>query len=222
MSDNAPVGPERYLTFTVAKELFAIPITSVREILDMAEITRIPQMPQAMRGVVNVRGTAVPVVDLGLRFGSQATEHTVNTRIIIVEIPTAQSVVTLGAIADSVKEVLELDPASIAPPPPMGTKVGTAFLRGIGKRDETFILLVDIDKVLRAEEISMLDQVGQNLNPQTAAPERAAPGQDQAGTLYAGLTDVPQPDVPMRYDPDTVPNQGLAMAQPAAQADRAG
>lgn len=169
-------GTERFLTFTLAGELFAITITSVREILDMAEITRIPQMPSAVRGVVNVRGTAVPVIDLRLRFGLEAAERTVNTRIIIVEIRAGENTTTLGAIADSVKEVLELDQSSIDPPPTMGAAVSTAFLRGIGKRDGKFILLLDIEKVLHSDEVFMLGEVSRSLNTagtmqeQTAAP----------------------------------------------------
>ena len=183
MSDIDTTGTERYLTFTLAQELFAITITSVREILDMAEITRIPQMPPAVRGVVNVRGAAIPVIDLRLRFGLEAAETTVNTRIIIVEIPTSDSTVTLGAIADSVKEVLELDNASIAPPPSMGAAVNTAFLRGIGKHNGKFILLLDIEKVLHSDEIFVLSEVGRSLNneegaepgPTLSAPQHPAP-----------------------------------------------
>ena len=181
MSDTDTTGTERFLTFTLAGELFAITITSVREILDMAEITRIPQMPPAVRGVVNVRGTAVPVIDLRLRFGLEAAERTVNTRIIIVEIRTDDSTVTLGAIADSVKEVLELDASSIDPPPTMGASVSTAFLHGIGKRDGKFILLLDVEKVLHSDEVFMLGEVSRSLNEGSPAMERAAASQpDQA------------------------------------------
>lgn len=164
MTDTDQSDTERFLTFTLAGEFFAIPITSVREILDMAAITRIPQMPPAVRGVVNVRGAAVPVIDLRLRFGLEAAERTVNTRIIIVEIPTVDGMMTLGAIADSVKEVLELDAGAIGPPPTMGAAVSTAFLRGIGKRDGKFILLLDIAKVLQSEEVFVLGEVSRSLN----------------------------------------------------------
>ncbi|WP_243358996.1 chemotaxis protein CheW [Fundidesulfovibrio terrae] len=174
MADAASIDTERFLTFTLAGELFAIAITSVREILDMAEITRIPQMPPAMRGVVNVRGAAVPVIDLRLRFGLEAAERTVNTRIIIVEISTGDDTITLGAVADSVKEVLELDAANIAPVPAMGVAVNTAFLRGIGKCNGRFILLLDIGKVLHSDEIFMLDEVSRSLNDVSVIEGQAA------------------------------------------------
>lgn len=161
MSDTLPATSHRYLTFTLGKDMFALDIACVREILDMTEITRIPQAPEAVRGVVNVRGAAVPVVDLRLRFGMEPCEQTVHTRIIIVEIPAGDSLMVLGAIADSVKEVLELEPEAIAPPPSMGAGVGTDFLRGIGKTGDRFILILDIAKVLGSTEMLSIKDLGE-------------------------------------------------------------
>ena len=164
MSETAQTVSNRYLTFTLDKDMFAVDISVVREILDMTEITRIPQAPQAVRGVVNVRGAAVPVIDMRLRFGLAEAERTVNTRIIIVETPSGDSVTTFGAIADSVKEVLELEADAIAPAPDMGAAVAPDFLRGIGKVGGKFILILDISKVLRSEEVLALAELGNKLN----------------------------------------------------------
>ncbi len=159
MSEAASTVSNRYLTFSLGKELFAVDISGVREILDMTDITRIPQAPLAVRGVVNVRGAAVPVIDLRLRFGMEETARTVHTRIIIVEMIKNGSPTVLGAIADSVKEVLELDPASIAPPPAMGAAVDAGLLKGIGKAEGRFVLILDIARVLGTDDLLPLNEI---------------------------------------------------------------
>jgi len=169
MSDTAPTVTNRFLTFTLGKDMFALDIAGVREILDMTDITRIPQTPPAVRGVVNVRGAAVPVIDLRLRFGMEEAQRTVNTRIVIVEIHSGEGVTVLGAIADSVKEVLEMDPESIAPPPSMGASVKTDFLRGIGKSNGRFVLILDIAKVLRTDEVLALGELSSQVAAQSEA-----------------------------------------------------
>ena len=169
MSDSALLVSNRFLTFTLGREMFALDISSVREILDMTDITHIPQTPDAVRGVVNVRGAAVPVIDLRLRFGMEEAERTVNTRIVIVEIPNGDGVTVLGAIADSVKEVLEMEPDAIAPPPAMGASVKTDFLRGIGKADGRFILVLDIAQVLGTDEVLALGEMSASVEGLDAA-----------------------------------------------------
>jgi len=143
----------RFLTFTLGEVFFALDISSVREILDLQDITRIPGAPDYMRGVVNVRGTAVPVMDLRMKFGLGRVEKTLNTRVVIVEIIKNEATSVVGAMADSVKEVLELEPEAIDPPPAMGATVRTDFIRGIGKHGGRFILILDVDKVFTSEEI---------------------------------------------------------------------
>ncbi len=149
----------KYLTLTLAEEFFALDINSVREILDMTEITRIPQTPEYMRGVVNLRGNAVPVIDLRRKFGLGCTEQTINTRIVIMEVIQDHEQNLLGALADSVKEVLELDASQIDPPPKMGTKVKAEFIKGIAKHNNKFILLMDINKAFSAEELGSVQEV---------------------------------------------------------------
>ena len=177
MSDSKTTGSERYLTLTLGKEFFAIDIFSVREILDYADITRIPQTPEYILGVVNVRGNAVPVVDLRLKFGLGAAERTLNSRIVILEIKRRDHVAVMGALADSVKEVLELETDRIDPPPRMGAAVRADFIRGIGKHGDRFLLVLDVDKVFSSDEIHDLSRVLGDDAPRVA--EQPAAGSDE-------------------------------------------
>jgi len=153
MAETANQQSRRYLTLTLGGEFFAIDIHVVREILDYTDITRIPQTPDYMRGVVNVRGNAVPVMDLASKLGLGEVERTINTRIVIVEIVQDGEMSLIGALADSVKEVLELDDSAIAPPPALGTSVDAACIQGIGRQDGRFILLLDVGQVFGTAEV---------------------------------------------------------------------
>ena len=145
---------QQYLTFKLDDEVFAVGIDKVREVLDYTSVTKVPQTPDFMRGVINLRGSVVPVVDMRLKFGMAKTEKTVNTCIIIVEINLEGETTVLGALADSVQEVLDLEPHQIEPAPKIGTKLRTDFIRGMGKRDEQFIIILDIDKVFSGAELA--------------------------------------------------------------------
>jgi purine-binding chemotaxis protein CheW len=146
----------QYLTFKLADETFALDISKVREVLDFTTVTKVPRTPEFMRGVINLRGSVVPVVDLRLKFGMTRTENSVNTCIIITEVTVDGDTTVLGALADSVQEVLDLEPGSIAPAPRIGTKLRTDFIKGMGKRDEHFIIILDIDQVFSADELSLV------------------------------------------------------------------
>lgn len=159
MENEAFTETNRYLTLSLGEECFAFSITNVREILDMTDITRIPQTPEFLRGVVNVRGSAVPVVDLRMKFGMGRVERTLNTRIVIVEVVKESNTRIVGALADSVKEVLELEPGQIEPPPDMGTSIKADFIRGIGKSGGRFILILDTSKVFSTEEMTDISRV---------------------------------------------------------------
>src|SRR5512141_252818 len=126
----------QYLTFKLDDETFALDISKVREVLDFTTVTKVPRTPEFMRGVINLRGSVVPVVDLRLKFGMTKTENSVNTCIIITEVTVDNDTTVLGALADSVQEVLDLDAEHIAPPPKIGTKLKTEFIEGMGKRDD--------------------------------------------------------------------------------------
>jgi purine-binding chemotaxis protein CheW len=146
----------QYLTFELDDEVFALDIGKVREVLDFSTITRVPRTPGFMRGVINLRGSVVPVVDLRLKFGMSKTERTVNTCIIIVEVAVDGETAVLGALADSVQEVLDLSPDHIEPAPKIGTRLNTAFIKGMGKRDSKFIIILDIDKVFSTSELALV------------------------------------------------------------------
>ena len=146
----------QYLTFKLEDEVFALDITKVREVLDFTTVTKVPRTPDFMRGVINLRGSVVPVVDMRLKFGMSRTEQTVNTCIIIVEINLDGERLILGALADSVQEVIELEPGQIEPAPRIGTRLSTEFIRGMGKRDDQFIIILDIDRIFSMDELAVL------------------------------------------------------------------
>jgi purine-binding chemotaxis protein CheW len=146
----------QYLTFKLADEVFALDITKVREVLDFTTVTKVPRTPEFMRGVINLRGSVVPVVDLRLKFGMSRTEKTVNTCIIITEVTVDNETTILGALTDSVQEVMDLEPDHIEPAPKIGTRLNTEFIKGMGKRDDDFVILLDIDKVFSTSELAVV------------------------------------------------------------------
>ena len=151
----------QYLTFTLGEENFALEIAKVREVLDYTSITKVPRMPAFLRGVINLRGNVVPVIDLRLMLGMKAIQKTVDTCIVIVEIHIDGELTQVGALADSVKEVIDLDPSHIAPPPKLGIKLNNEFIRGMGKQGENFLIILDIDRVLSNSELDLLRSTGE-------------------------------------------------------------
>jgi purine-binding chemotaxis protein CheW len=168
MSQADIIETTQYLTFKLDDEVFALDISKIREVLDFTSITRVPRTPEFMRGVINLRGSVVPVVDLRLKFGMTKTEKTVNTCIIITEVTVDNVTTVVGALADSVQEVLDLRPDHIEPAPKIGTRLNTAFIKGMGKRDNNFIIILDIDKVFSTDELALV-QTGQAEAPQPPA-----------------------------------------------------
>jgi purine-binding chemotaxis protein CheW len=154
MSVTEITDTRQYLTFKLAEEVFAIDVAKVREVLDFTAITKIPRTPDFMSGVINLRGNVVPVVDLRLCFEMSKTEKTVSTCIVVVEMLIEGESTVIGALADSVEEVIDLEPDQIQPPPKMGTQIRTDFIKGMGRRDAQFIMILDIDRVFSAEELS--------------------------------------------------------------------
>ena len=148
----------QYLTFKLDDEIFALDVSKVREILEITNITKVPQTPDYMRGVINLRGSVVPVIDMRLKFGMTETNQTVNTCIIVTEVNMDGDTTVLGTLADSVQEVVEMEPDNIEPAPHIGTKLNTAFIKGMGKVDADFVMILDIDKVFSADELSDMSQ----------------------------------------------------------------
>jgi purine-binding chemotaxis protein CheW len=153
MSDNTTL---QYLTFGLGEEVFALETGSVREVIELVSVTRIPKTPPYMRGVINLRGHAVPVVDLRIKFDMPKAQDTVNTCIIIVDVEVEGENCYMGAIVDSVREVFEMTSDQINPPPRMGTSIKADFIRGMGKQNEEFIMILDIGKVFSPEELQVL------------------------------------------------------------------
>lgn len=151
------VNTNQYLTFRLGQEHFALEISRVREVLDYLHITKVPRTPDFMLGVINLRGNVVPVVDLHLNLGMESEARTVNTCIVIVEIDLGHEILQIGALADSVEEVVEIDSDKISPPPRLGIKLNTDFIKGMGKRNDDFVIILDMDKVLTAEEIEEVE-----------------------------------------------------------------
>jgi purine-binding chemotaxis protein CheW len=152
----------QYLTFRLEKEMFAIHVAQAREILDLSPITKVPQTPDFMRGVIDLRGSAVPVIDLRLKFGLPLAEDTPDTRIVIIEIKADEETTILGAVADSVHEVIEFKPEQIEASPHIGKRWRTKFIRGIGKHNDEFVIIIDIEKVFSTDELLLVQEIENN------------------------------------------------------------
>jgi purine-binding chemotaxis protein CheW len=149
----------QYMTFKLGDELFAINVAQVREVLEVPLITKVPTAPTYMRGVVNVRGQSIPVVNLRTRFGLPEGKETVQTRIIVMELELDGEVAVLGGMADSVHEVIELEPANINPPPRIAMRWRSEFIQGMGKRGDDFIIILDFNSVFSSDEINMVREL---------------------------------------------------------------
>lgn len=145
-----------YLTFKLGAEVFALEVKKVREVLDFTTITKIPRTPEFLRGVINLRGSVVPVVDLRLGFGLDSVEPTVNTCIIVVEVVMAQETIIVGALADAVEEVIDIDASDIQPPPRLGSAIQTDFIQGMGKRENGFLMILNIDRIFSTGEVAQI------------------------------------------------------------------
>lgn len=148
--------PAQYLTFSLGGEMFGLGILNVKEIIEYGNLTEIPMMPSFIRGVINLRGSVVPVIDLAARFGSQPTTIGRRTCIVIIEVLDEETRHDIGIIVDAVSEVLEIPGTEIEPPPSFGAKIRADFIFGMGKVNGKFVILLNIDKVLSVEEIAML------------------------------------------------------------------
>ncbi|PLY13208.1 MAG: chemotaxis protein CheW [Desulfuromonas sp.] len=151
----------QYLTFRLGEESFGIDVLKVREILDFIEVTKVPKAPDYMLGVINLRGSVVPVVDLRKRFAIESGERTKDNCIIVLEINLNGDELKVGIIGDMVEEVIDLRSEQIEPPPKLGSQLRAEFIVGMGKQDENFIILLDIDKIFSDEELSLVRSVGE-------------------------------------------------------------
>lgn len=148
----------KYLTFKLGAEEYGVEILKVQEIIKMMDITRVPRVQSFVRGVINLRGKVIPVIDLRLKFGMESRDTTDKTCVIVLQVQHHQGVITMGAIVDEVSEVLDIAGEQIEPSPDFGMEVDTAFILGIGKIGKMVVLLLDIDKVLSTAELAALKQ----------------------------------------------------------------
>ncbi|WP_130471402.1 chemotaxis protein CheW [Candidatus Magnetaquicoccus inordinatus] len=169
MATSSVTETTQFLTFVLAEEVFAVDIGRVKEVLEYTQLTKVPRTPKFMCGVINLRGSVVPVMDMRQKFNMSQSERTVNTCIIIIEVTIGENKTVLGAMADSVKEVMSLDPDQIDPPPKIGAKLRTDFIRGMGKQGDHFIIILDTDKVFSAEELEQAMEMRVGGMPEAAA-----------------------------------------------------
>ena len=153
MSAQAVKEVSTYLTFGLGEETFAMDVANVREVLDVIDVTKVPRTPDYMLGVINLRGGVVPVVDMRIKFGLPATERSVDTCIIVSEIELDGESTIIGALADSVQEVFEMADEDIEPPPSLGMRLNSEFVKGMGKRDDRFIIILDVNRIFSTEEL---------------------------------------------------------------------
>lgn len=151
----------QFLTFNLGEDVFAVDVLVAKEIVDFAEVTQVPQTPDYMLGVVNLRGAVVPVIDMRLKFGMAEADHTRDSCIIVMEVNVEGEILTVGALVDSVREVLDLAETQIEPPPRIGTKLNTDYIKGMGNLGEKFIILLDINKVFTADEIQLVQMLNE-------------------------------------------------------------
>lgn len=156
MSDaNRESEINQYLTFVLEQESYAFSIANVREVLQFDTVTKVPRTPDFMRGIINLRGSVVPVVDMRLKFGIGRVEKTVNTSVIVIEVEIDNEPTMLGALTDSVQEVIDLESEEITPPPRLGTRLHIDFIKGMGRRADRFITILDLEKVFTSDELTL-------------------------------------------------------------------
>src|SRR6056297_1416178 len=150
--ESKKAGAKSYLTFKLGDEQFGVHVGQVLNILEMTSITRVPKSPDYMKGVINLRGKVLPVIDARLKFGMEETEYTNNTCIIVMDLEMDGKTIDIGTIVDEVLSVVEIKSSQIEPPPSIGTKFNSEFIYGMAKVEEEFIMLIDMQQVLSSEE----------------------------------------------------------------------
>ena len=165
------VEQSQYLTFFIADEEYAVGILQAKEIIQYDTVTKVPRTPPWIRGVINLRGGVVPVVDLAVKFGLPETQVTGSTCIVITEVELEGEETVMGLLADSVSQVIELKPDDVEPPPAFGTGVHADYLRGMGKSGKKFVLMLDTDKVLSTDELLATTTVAAEAGGGEAQPE---------------------------------------------------
>lgn len=161
----------KYLTFSAAREMYAIAISSIKEIIEYRAPTEVPMMPDFMRGVINLRGRVVPIIDLSARFARGRSDPNRRSCFVIVELLHAEQPMDIGILVDAVSAVLEIADADIEPAPTFGVKLRADFICGLGKVGDSFVILLDVDKVLSVDELSALERIDAETMPENQLAE---------------------------------------------------
>ncbi len=164
----------QYLTFSVRDERFAIGIMDVREIIEVESLARVPMTPDYISGVINLRGNVAPVVDLAVRLGKECTVISERSCIVMVELMLGERLLVLGMLVDTVNEIMEIPQEEIQPPPNFGTDIRTEFIKHMGWVGDNFIILLDVEQVLAAEDLASLDQVREMHDKQRQQESKAS------------------------------------------------
>ena len=172
MSDNN-IEAKQFVTFQLGDELFGVEVHRTREVLNLISITSVPQTPDYMLGVINLRGQVVPVIDMRCKLGMPTVEASRDTCIVVLEVMVEDEPVVVGAQADAVREVLEIRKDQIEPAPKLGSRLKTEFIHGMGRVDDQFIILLDIDRVFSSEELAVVMDAGE-VNVELTEPEETA------------------------------------------------
>jgi purine-binding chemotaxis protein CheW len=152
---------QQYLTFILGGEAYAMGILAIKEIIEYGSLTEVPRMPPFIRGVINLRGAVVPVIDLSARFGKPVTKVTRRTCIVIIEVTTGDETQDVGVLVDAVNAVLEIPAQEIEPPPSFGANIRTDFISGMGKVNDKFVIILNVQNVLSVDEMATLSGIEQ-------------------------------------------------------------
>lgn len=155
---------DQYLVFPMGEDSYGLNIGCIREIIEYCDLTEVPMVPEFIRGVLNLRGRVVPVIDLNCRFSGKVSEIGKRSCILIVELHDDNGSIEMGMLVDAVTEVIDIDSRHIEPPPSFGAKIRTDFIEGMGKVEDRFIVLLRIDRVLSIDELSMIQQVHEDID----------------------------------------------------------
>lgn len=147
-----------YLTFNLDKEVFAANVAQVLNILELTKITAVPRAPEYMKGVINLRGSVLPVIDTRIKFGMPATEFTTNTVILVLNVELEGELINIGALVDSVQEVLDVKPHEILPPPSLGVRYRSEFIEGIIKNEDDFVMILNMNRIFSTNDIIDLQE----------------------------------------------------------------
>lgn len=167
------VQDQQYLTFMLRGETYALPILGVKEIIEYHHVTTVPMMPAFIRGVINLRGAVVPVVDLAARFGRPSTANTKRTCIIIVETSNDGDAQDIGVVVDQVNAALEIAPDDIEPPPAFGANIRTEFISGMGKVANRFVIILNANRLLSLEELEAIGELSQTIEADAVQDAKA-------------------------------------------------